>query len=333
MTSVDAMESNEKVNDKNIDNVKDIQKTEVPTPAASEIGMSSVNDSSDVMSKPDIVSIPSGETLMVPETESILMTSSENTEGPSIGSSSILNKSPEVDPKKDSETRKKKIKTAKAKGAPETATKSKPKSKKGKESTSGTSTDESNSKTSETEAASEEKPKKNSKKAKPDSVTKQSIKPSFGKSSKVVSKPAPINEPTETGAVAPEPLVAAPKENDAVVEETNVLLIDSNADSQELIASSISDLISKELITSSISDLISSVVSEVVSGLSLNASEHPKVTAKKRKIAKKPKSNISDVSKPSSSQPPLKKAKLPAKQKMKPAQQNKNVSNDNETRI
>merc|ERR1719300_1759209 len=118
MTSVDAMESNEKVNDKNIDNVKDIQKTEVPTPAAIEIGMSSVNDSSDVMSKPDIVSIPSGETLMVPETESILMTSSENTEGTNIGSSSNQNKSPEVDLKKDSETKtkKKKKKTAKAKG-------------------------------------------------------------------------------------------------------------------------------------------------------------------------------------------------------------------------
>jgi len=320
MTSVDAKESNEKVNDKNIDNVKDIQETEVPTPAAIEIGMSSVNDSSDVMSKPDIVSIPSGETLMVPETESILMTSSENTEGTSIGSSSNQNKSPEVDLKKDSETKtKKKKKTAKAKGAPETATKSKPKSKKSKESTSGKPTDESNSKTSDTEAASKEKPKKTSKKSKPDSATKQSIKPSFGKSSKVVTKPAPINEPTDTAAVLPEPLIAAPKEYEAVVEETDVLMKDSNVESQELIASSISDL-------------ISNVVSEVVSGSSLNASDYPKVAAKKRKIAKKPKSNISDVKKRSSSQPPLKKAKLPAKLKKKSAPQNKKVSNDNETR-
>merc|ERR1719300_2327216 len=148
--------------------------------------------------------------------------------------------SPEVDPKKDSETKsKKKNKAAKVKGASETATKSKPKSKKSKESTSGTPNDESNTKTSKTEAASKEKPKKNSKKAKPDTATKQSIKPSFGKSSKVVSKPTNINGPTETAAVLPEPLIAAPKDIDAVVEETDVLMKDSNSnvESQELIAS------------------------------------------------------------------------------------------------
>jgi len=320
MTSVDAKESNEKVNNKNIDNVMDIQETEVPTPAASEIDMSYVNDSSDVLSKPDLLSIPSGDTLTVPD--SISIASSENTEGTSIGSSSIQYKSHEVDPKKVSETKsKKKKKTAKANGAPETATKSKPKSKKSKESSSGKPTDESNSKTSETEAASKEKPKKTSKKSKPDSATKQSIKPSFGKSSKVVSKPAPINEPTDTAAVVPEPFIALPKVNEAVVEETDVLMKDSN-----------SNVESQELIASSISDLISNVVSEVVSGSSLNVSDYPKVAAKKRKIAKKPKSNISNARKQSSSQPPLKKAKLPAKQKMKSAPQNKKVSNDNETR-
>ena len=217
--------------------------------------MSYVNDSSDVLSKPDLLSIPSGDTLTVPALISIA--SSENTQGTSIGSSSIQYKSHEVDPKKDSETKsKKKKKTAKANGAPETATKSKPKSKKSKESSSGKPTDESNSKTSETEAASKEKPKKTSKKSKPDSATKQSIKPSFGKSSKVVSKPAPINEPTDTAAVVPEPFIAVPKVNEAVVEETDVLMKDSNSnvESQELIASSISDLISNVVSEASVAN-------------------------------------------------------------------------------
>ena len=212
--------------------------------------MSYVNDSSDVLSKPDLLSIPSGDTLTVPALISIA--SSENTQGTSIGSSSIQYKSHEVDPKKDSETKsKKKKKTAKA-----NATKSKPKSKKSKESSSGKPTDESNSKTSETEAASKEKPKKTSKKSKPDSATKQSIKPSFGKSSKVVSKPAPINEPTDTAAVVPEPFIAVPKVNEAVVEETEVLMKDSNSnvESQELIASSISDLISNVVSEASVAN-------------------------------------------------------------------------------
>merc|ERR1712098_84778 len=182
-------------------------------------------------------------------------------------------------------------KTTKVKEA--TATKIKPKSKKVKPSTSETPSEESGAKSFEVSAQAKDKSKKAKKKPKEDSTIKSTIKPSFGKTSKLVTKTP--QEEKET----PAPTIILPQtqNNDESVGETEVGMKESVdvTDSQELVASSITDLISR-------------VVTEVVSCSDMSVSDKsPNVVAKKRKIAKKPKNISSTKSKSSLVEPPVKK--------------------------